>query len=63
MSLFDEPPKQKPQPHRLGEDLAALSIDELNERVSLLEEEIVRLRAAIEGKTASRHAASSFFKS
>ncbi|HWJ76386.1 MAG TPA: DUF1192 domain-containing protein [Kaistia sp.] len=63
MALFDEPPKEKPSPHRLGEDLSALSIDELKDRVSLLEAEIVRLRAAIDDKTASRHAASSFFKS
>ncbi|SHG72453.1 Uncharacterized small protein, DUF1192 family [Kaistia soli DSM 19436] len=63
MALFDEPAKEKPLPHRLGEDVSALSIDELQERVGLLEAEIVRLRAAIEGKTASRHAASSFFKS
>ena len=63
MSLFDDVPKEKPQPHRLGEDLARLSIDELQERVGLLEAEIERLRMAIAGKTASHHAASAFFKS
>lgn len=63
MALLDDPPMEKPAPHRLGEDLSALSIDELKDRVSLLEAEIIRLRTAIDNKTASRHAASSFFKS
>lgn len=62
MSLFDDVPKEKPVPHRLGEDLATLSIDELEARIELLQAEIVRLRTAIEGKTASRQAASAFFK-
>jgi uncharacterized small protein (DUF1192 family) len=63
MSLFDDAPKEKPTPHRIGEDLARLSIDKLHERITLLEAEIVRLRLAIDGKTASHRAASSFFKS
>ncbi len=63
MSLFDDVPKEKPLPHRIGEDLSRLSIDELQERITLLEAEIVRLRQAVDGKTASHRAASSFFKS
>ncbi|WP_371812707.1 DUF1192 domain-containing protein [Kaistia sp. 32K] len=63
MALFDDVPVEKPAPHRIGEDLGRLSIDELNERITLLEGEIGRLREAIEAKTASRAAASSFFKS
>lgn len=63
MPLFDDPPGERPAPHRLGEDLATLSIDELEARIALLDAEIGRLRQAIEAKTASRHAASSFFKS
>ncbi len=63
MSLFDDAPKEKPAPHRLGEDLSTLSIKELEERIELLEAEIGRLRSAVAGKTASRHAASAFFKS
>ncbi len=63
MSLFEDVPKEKPLPHRLGEDLSRLSIDELQDRVTLLEAEIGRLRAAIESKSASHRAASAFFKS
>jgi uncharacterized small protein (DUF1192 family) len=63
MALFDDLPVEKPAPHRIGEELGRLSIDELEERISLLEGEITRLREAISAKTASRDAASSFFKS
>ncbi len=63
MALFDDPPREKPQPHRIGEDLATLSIDELQARIALLDAEILRLREAIAAKAASRSAASSFFKS
>ena len=62
MGLFDDAPVEKPQPHRVGEDLARLSIDELETRIALLEEEIVRLRRSIADKSASRHTAASFFK-
>lgn len=62
MALFDDAPVERAVPHRIGEDLATLSINELHERVALLEAEIGRLRDAITSKTASRSAASSFFK-
>jgi uncharacterized small protein (DUF1192 family) len=62
MALFDDVPAEKPVPHRIGEDLSRLSIDELTDRIDLLEGEIGRLREAIAAKTASRAAASSFFK-
>ena len=62
MALFDDVPAEKPVPHRIGEDLSRLSIDELADRIALLEGEIGRLREAIAAKTASRAAASSFFK-
>lgn len=62
MALFDDAPKERPQPHRIGEDLATLSLEELSERVALLEGEIRRLRSAIDAKSASRDAAAAFFK-
>jgi uncharacterized small protein (DUF1192 family) len=62
MALFDDLPVEKPAPHRIGEELGRLSIDELGARIELLEGEIARLREAIAAKTASREAASSFFK-
>jgi uncharacterized small protein (DUF1192 family) len=54
--------KPAPSRHSLGEPLDALSVDELTERIALLQEEIVRLEAARERKSASRAAADAFFK-
>ncbi|MCX5516374.1 DUF1192 domain-containing protein [Kaistia algarum] len=63
MALFEDPPVQRPKPHTLGEDLSALSLEEIELRIALLEAEIIRLREAHHSKSASRVAASAFFKS
>ncbi|MCI4677573.1 DUF1192 domain-containing protein [Rhodoblastus acidophilus] len=55
-------PKKAPQRHELGQPLDALSVDELTERIELLQDEIGRLSAARERKSASRTAADAFFK-
>ena len=52
----------KPTAHELGQDLAALSVAELDECIALLEGEIARLKEARSRKEASRAAASAFFK-
>jgi uncharacterized small protein (DUF1192 family) len=57
----DDRPKKKIM-HEVGQDLALLSVGELNERIQLLQEEIERLRADIARKQASRGAADQFFK-
>ena len=57
----DDRPKKKIV-HEIGQDLALLSIKELQERIALLKEEIARLEAAITGKQASRGVADQFFK-
>ena len=57
----DDRPKKKVA-HEIGQDLALLSVEELSDRISLLNEEIARLRAALEKKNASRSAADQFFK-
>ena len=44
------------------EDLGLLGIEELEERISLLEAEISRIRAQIERKHGSRSAAEALFK-
>jgi uncharacterized small protein (DUF1192 family) len=62
MPLFDEEPPKKKKPHELGEDLAALSVDELAERIALLKAEIARLDQAMAAKRASANVAASFFK-
>lgn len=55
----------RPKPalaHAIGQDLSAVSVDELRERVALLEAEIERLRSEERRKLASREAASAFFR-
>ena len=46
----------------LGQDLSALSIAELDERIAMLEAEIARLERGAGQQEASRRAASAFFK-
>ncbi|MBJ6126524.1 DUF1192 domain-containing protein [Microvirga splendida] len=48
--------------HEIGQDLSMLSIDELDERVGMLEREIARLKEARAKKESSLAAASAFFK-
>ena len=58
----DEQVRPRAQAHEMGQDLSALSIEELDERVALLEAEIARLKEARVRKEASRDAASAFFR-
>ena len=55
-------PKKKPT-HEIGQDLSLLSVEELNERIALLNAEIARLQEAASKKRASKDAANAFFKS
>ena len=57
----DERPKKKIA-HEIGQELTLLSVGELNERITLLKEEIARLEANIATKQASKSAADMFFK-
>jgi len=57
----DERPKKKIV-HEIGQDLALLSVRELDERVALLKEEIARLEGDRVKKEATRSAADQFFK-
>ncbi len=59
---IDDTPRPKPPAHEMGQDLSTLSIGEIDERIVLLEREILRLREARTRKEASREAASAFFK-
>lgn len=61
MNLEDLPkPKHE---HVVGENLEAISLDELNLRVQVLKREIERIEAEITRKQHSRSAADAFFKS
>ena len=61
MSLFDEEPRRKIV-HDIGQDLSLLSVEELTERIALMNSEIERLQQAVTKKRASKDAADSFFK-
>lgn len=61
MAIEPEEPVRKVV-HAIGEDLSALSVDEIDRRVALLEAEIERLGEARRLKTASRAAAEAVFK-
>jgi uncharacterized small protein (DUF1192 family) len=58
----DEQPLRSLTGHEVGQDLSTLSLEELDERIALLEREIERLREARARKEDSRAAASAFFK-
>ena len=60
--FLEEKLRPKPAAHELGQDLATLSVGELEERIEILEREIERLKEAKARKEASRTAASAFFK-
>jgi uncharacterized small protein (DUF1192 family) len=55
-------PRKKLPDIVLGEDIAALSVHELESRIARLEEEIARCREAIGARQATRSAAENFFK-
>jgi uncharacterized small protein (DUF1192 family) len=57
----DNLPKKKIT-HEIGQDLALLSVKELQERIGMLKDEIARLDASIASKQSSRNVADTFFK-
>ncbi|MFC3703786.1 DUF1192 domain-containing protein [Devosia honganensis] len=59
---MDEEERVKPTHHEVGAVLDGLSVEELEARIALLEEEIVRLRGAIAARGDSRKAAEAAFK-
>jgi uncharacterized small protein (DUF1192 family) len=61
-AMDDEDRPKKKIVHEIGQDLALLSIKELQERIALLTEEIARLQATIASKQGSRNVADQYFK-
>jgi uncharacterized small protein (DUF1192 family) len=61
-TMDEEAPVKKKTVHEIGQDLSLLSVDELSERIELLQQEITRIEAARKTKQASRAAADQFFK-
>jgi uncharacterized small protein (DUF1192 family) len=62
MAAIEDDDKPKKLAHEIGQDLALLSLKELDERIAVLQDEIARLEAARAKKQASRFAADQFFK-
>jgi uncharacterized small protein (DUF1192 family) len=60
--MFEDDLPKKPKVHDIGMVLDAMSVEELTDRIGLLEAEIARLKVAIEAKKKSRDAAASVFK-
>ena len=63
MAIEDDDKPRKKITHEIGQDLSLLSVEELTERIALMNSEIERLQAAMSKKRASKDAANSFFKS
>jgi uncharacterized small protein (DUF1192 family) len=61
-ALDEEERPRKTLAHEIGQDLSLLSVEELRERIALLQEEIKRLETALASKQASRSAADQFFR-
>ena len=61
MFADDDAPRRRTA-HEIGQDLAMISVEELQARVALLREEIARIEAEIARKAASRAAADQAFK-
>jgi uncharacterized small protein (DUF1192 family) len=62
MATEDDDKPRKKVTHEIGQELSLLSVEELTERIALLNSEVERLREAVTKKRASKEAASSFFK-
>ena len=58
----DEPTRKKAD-MVIGENLDAISLAELEQRIHALESEIQRIKAEVARKLASRNAADAFFRS
>jgi uncharacterized small protein (DUF1192 family) len=62
MPMDDDDRPRKKITHEIGQDLSLLSVEELNERIALLNAEIARMQEAMTKKRASKDTANSFFK-
>jgi uncharacterized small protein (DUF1192 family) len=61
MAIFEDEPKKPANRHEIGQDLSLLSVSELAERIRLLREEITRLEAELNAKSATKSAAEALF--
>ncbi|WGR95083.1 DUF1192 domain-containing protein [Bradyrhizobium sp. ISRA443] len=61
MPIEDDDQPRKKITHEIGQDLSLLSVEELTERIALLNTEVERLKEAMTKKRASKDAANAFF--
>jgi uncharacterized small protein (DUF1192 family) len=59
---MEEEDRKRPSSHEVGMVLDVLSVEELQDRIALLEGEIARIKQAIAAKSDSRRAAEAAFK-
>ncbi|MDO8876066.1 MAG: DUF1192 domain-containing protein [Pseudolabrys sp.] len=63
MAAFDDDDRPKKKiAHEIGQELGLLSVEELQARIQLMQDEIKRLEADMAQKRAKRAAADQFFK-
>lgn len=62
MALLEDEPQKKVPVHGIGQDLAALSLDELRNRIEQLRNEIARIEAELSAKGETKAAAEALFK-
>jgi len=60
--MFDDDEVKKPKGHEVGMNIEAMSIEELTDRIALLEGEIGRLKLAIAARQKTKSAAEALFK-
>ena len=63
MAIDDDDKAKKKISHEVGQDLTLLSVEELAERIAVLQSEIHRLQSSMQLTRATRDAADRFFKS
>ena len=62
MALFEDDVKKPRRSHEIGQDLAALSVAELQNRIALLKDEIARIEAELAAKGSTKAAAEALFR-
>ena len=62
MRMDDDDRPKKKIVHEIGQELALLSVKELQDRIALMREEIARLEAVIASKQTSRNVAGHVFQ-